>query len=95
MCGGTPTPDDLAAVQNFAAALAQPTKHLQALALMEWQVDQYPEYAEALAKHTLDPTPWLCRDTDPMERYEDDCGDDLLKPRPEFCQHRECYVRPV
>lgn len=35
LCGGTPTPDDLAKVQEFAAALALPTEREVRLALIE------------------------------------------------------------
>ncbi|GAA1915166.1 hypothetical protein GCM10009775_04500 [Microbacterium aoyamense] len=51
MCGGTPTPDDLAKVQEFAAILSIEDEHLRALATMEWQADQYPEYRRALDEH--------------------------------------------
>ena len=51
MCGGEPSPDDLAAVQEFAAALALPTEHLTRLALLEMDTSGAPEVAEALARH--------------------------------------------
>lgn len=49
MCGGKPSPSDLATVQEFAAALAQPTKHRQLLALLE--MGETPEERDALARH--------------------------------------------
>lgn len=97
LCGGKPTPDGLAKVQDFQAALAQPTRHLQRLAIMEMDADN-PEYAAVLATHRLDPTPWSVGDprdgramhseveaTGPVEWCEFD-------PAPQFCQHRECYA---
>jgi hypothetical protein len=51
VCGGEPTPDDLAKLQEFAAALALPTPHLVRLALLEQDVSGMPEVAEALARH--------------------------------------------
>lgn len=96
MCGGTPTPSDLAKVQEFSAALARPTRHLQQLAIMEMDAES-PDYAAVLAAHRMDPEPWSVGDprdgrslrsdveaTGPVEWCEFD-------PRPEYCQHRECY----
>ncbi|QDP45505.1 hypothetical protein SEA_FUZZBUSTER_21 [Microbacterium phage FuzzBuster] len=51
LCGGTPTPDDLAKVQEFQAALAQPTEHLTRLALVEMDESGAPEIADFLARH--------------------------------------------
>lgn len=49
LCGGKPTPKDLATVQDFSAALAQPTKHLQALAMLE--MGDSEEDVAAVAEH--------------------------------------------
>lgn len=49
MCGGKPSPEDLATVQEFQAALTQPTKHLQALAFLE--MGDSDEERAALAEH--------------------------------------------
>jgi len=54
VCGGTPTPDDLAKLQGFQAALAQPTEHLTRLALLEMDESGLPEVAEALAHHAAE-----------------------------------------
>lgn len=52
MCGGKPTPHDLAVVQEFAAALNQPTEHLVNIALVEMQAaDGDEESAAALKRH--------------------------------------------
>lgn len=52
MCGGNPTPDDLAKVQEFAAALAQPTDHLMNVALVEQMAEGGDEEcADALKRH--------------------------------------------
>lgn len=49
LCGGKPTPADLATIQEFAAALALPTKHQQAIALLEMGATDAER--EALARH--------------------------------------------
>lgn len=52
MCGGTPTPGDLAIIQEFKAALSQPTDHLTNLALIEMQAaDGDADSAAALERH--------------------------------------------
>jgi hypothetical protein len=51
VCGGDPSPDDLAALQEFAAALALPSEHLTRLALLEMDTSGDPAVAEALERH--------------------------------------------
>lgn len=96
LCGGEPTPADLATIQEFGAALAQPTQHLQRLALIEMG-DTAAEKA-ALASHRLDPEPWDVgdpRDGRSLRSATEATGAVEwcdFDPRPGFCQHRECYA---
>lgn len=54
MCGGKPTPGDLAKVQEFQAALSQPTPHLTRIAMIEMLAADGDADAEAaLERHRM------------------------------------------